>query len=141
LLEQKTDYATCLIRIDGGCSLRFAQLATIRADHKRGVGIDWGLIPQYVLKKNLLWGGIQEVLPANHVGDAKVMVIHHRGQVVSIDFISAKENEIAAKRTERPFGPSFDPIMKDQRGLWGLDPQGIFPRSKGEFCLLALARA
>jgi hypothetical protein len=59
------------------------------------VGIDGGGIPQSLLKKNLLWGGIQKILAADHVGDPCAMVVYHGGQMISIDIIPAEENEIA----------------------------------------------
>lgn len=118
MLEQKLNDARSLFWRDRGRALGLTQLATIGTDHEGGVGIERGFVSQGLLKKKLLGCGVQKILATDHMRNSQALVIHYGRQVVGVDLISAKDNEIARKRMKRLFIPTFDSIEEDPRLLW-----------------------
>jgi hypothetical protein len=94
------------------------------------MAIRWACKAQCVLEKNLLGRGFQEILTSDDMGNTQMLVIDHGGQMVGVDFISTKKDEVPCERLERPFGPSLDGIVKAHRLVRDLNAKGVFTGTK-----------
>lgn len=46
------------------------------------------------LQEDLAWGAVEKVGSAHHVGDARVRIVHHDGELVGVQAVSASNDEI-----------------------------------------------
>ena len=73
----------------------FTEFFAPSVKHHREMHIGGVWITQQLLQVNLPRSGVQQILPAYHMGNILFGVIHHNRQLVSKNAVSATQHEIA----------------------------------------------
>ena len=68
----------------------FAELLAIFVYDHRHVAISWCRISEQLLKMYLAWRGIEQIGPADHIGNALIRVIDHNRKLVSEDAVGSE---------------------------------------------------